>query len=98
MQSSPGTPMGQRFFCGSRIRMVVLAMGLPMVMPLAVSVIRAQVDHTVVSVGPYMFHNSVPQASNSSARSLGNGSPPTKALNLLRGFHAPSNNSRQVTG
>jgi len=37
---------------------VVLAIGLPTVIPLEVSVIRAHVDHTVVSVGPYRFHSS----------------------------------------
>ena len=41
---------------------MVLAIGLPMVIPLEVSVIRVQVDHTVVSVGPYMFHSSTPRA------------------------------------
>jgi hypothetical protein len=42
-------------------------MGLPMLIPLEVSVIRPQADHTVVSVGPYRFHSPAPLAINRSA-------------------------------
>src|SRR5882672_441606 len=98
MHSSPGTPMGQGLFCASRIRTVVLAIGLPTVIPLEVSVIRAQVDHTVVSVGPYRFHSSQPRAISWSARSLGRASPPTNALNGVLPFQPASKSRRQVTG
>src|SRR5580698_6467344 len=98
MHNSPGTPMGHDPLCASRMRRMVLAIGLPMVILSEGPEMRAQVDHTVVSVGPYMFHNSTPAASKRAASSGGNVSPPTSALKPGLGAQPASNNRRQVTG
>mgnify|MGYP001792995586 CR=1 FL=1 len=38
------------------------------------------VDHTVVSVGPYMFHSAATRGRSCAARSGGNASPPHRAV------------------
>ena len=57
MHSSPGTPIGARSPRSSTIHTSVLSIGVPIVTPPRPASIRAHVDHTVVSVGPYMFQS-----------------------------------------
>src|SRR5436305_503621 len=55
-------------------------------------------DQIVVSVGPYMFHNSRQRGRSSEARSAGSASPPHNAFNLGAPFQPESTNIRQVAG
>src|SRR5436190_17830947 len=98
MHSSPWTPTGHRFLLLSSTRTTVLKMGFPTVIPLLVFVMGAQVDQTVVSVGPYIFHNSTPAATNFAARSIGKASPPTSAFNEPFGTHPASKSILYVEG
>ena len=90
------SPMGQGRICSSRIQTWVLSIGRPMVIFCFASTMRESVDHTVVSVGPYMFQSSTPCASNCSARDGGKGSPPHSALKPCGG--SPAGFQQQVPG
>ena len=57
MQSSPGNPHGTGERCASSTYNWVLAMGAPMTTPTPRRTCQT-LDHTVVSVGPYMFQTS----------------------------------------
>src|SRR5436309_13248702 len=73
-------------------------MGLPIVIGLSSAVIREVVDHTVVSVGPYIFQTDEARFNNSIASSRGNASPPHKLLKLLFPSHPASRCNLQVAG
>ena len=60
--------------------------------------IRAQVDQTVVSVGPYRFHRATSRPSRRAARSGDSGSPPHSARNSGRGVQPASSSMCQVAG
>ena len=82
MNSSPGTSAGHSLPQTVRIPSVVLAIGWPKgTNPAAPTEARSHVvDHTVVSVGPYMFINTPGTSSRSCrARSSGSASPPTRS-------------------
>src|SRR5690606_9726800 len=55
-------------------------------------------DQTVVSVGPYIFHNSLERESKSFARSGGSGSPPQRSLILYLDFQPAVCIRRYVAG
>src|SRR5689334_2119202 len=59
---------------------------------------RSIVDQTVVSVGPYMFHNAFVLAHNCLARSGGSASPPHNAVRDVLPDQPASKRSRQVAG
>ena len=61
------------------VSVIFKIMGVPMEMPRSGCSTRQQVDQTVVSVGPYMFHSVQPRSSSCCARSADSGSPPHKA-------------------
>ena len=52
-------------------------------------------DHTVVSVGPYIFHKRVPVASSLSASAMVQASPPQSILNPGGGLNPASNSLRK---
>src|SRR6267143_1551890 len=60
--------------------------------------IFVSVDQIVVSVGPYMFHNSPQRGSSSLANSRDNASPPHSTLSLRSPFQPASMSIRQVAG
>ena len=60
--------------------------------------IRRTADHTVVSVGPYMFQSERYRANNKSARSSDQGFPPHKTFKSALPFHCASDNKRHVGG
>src|ERR1700722_17279135 len=60
--------------------------------------IRRTADHTVVSVGPYMFQSERYRANNKSARSSDQGSPPHETFKSALPFHWPYNNKHHVVG
>ena len=78
--------------------MLVLAMGRPMLIGASLFVMRTQLDHTVVSVGPYMFHNESQRSISLPARSAGKASPPHRALSPQRPDQPASISMRQVEG
>ena len=78
--------------------MRVLSMGPPMRMYDGCGGTCQQVDQTVVSVGPYMFHNVSGSAVRSRARSSGSGSPPTRARKPSVGCQSAASSRRQVPG
>src|ERR1700722_2630129 len=59
---------------------------------------RHIVDHTVVSVGPYMFHNSAHRDRNFSAKSGENPSPPHNAFRFGEPLQPAFIRDRQVVG
>ncbi|GAA3214906.1 hypothetical protein GCM10010532_041610 [Dactylosporangium siamense] len=59
---------------------------------------RSHDDHTVVSVGPYMFHSSPVRARIASARSAGSASPPLSARSPDAPAQPSSTSIRQVAG
>ena len=60
--------------------------------------IRRTADHTVVSVGPYMFQSERYRANNKSARSSDQGFPPHKTFKSALPFHCPYNNKHHIVG
>src|SRR6516164_3442292 len=98
MYSSPTTPGGVRLRFASRTNTCVLAIGRPIGIGLSADVILQTVDQTVVSVGPYMFHNSAHRGSSSFARSRGIDSPPQRALKPADPFHPASISARHAAG
>ena len=73
-------------------------MGFPSVMHCLASTIRAHDDHTVVSVGPYMFHNSLQRGNKASASSGDNASPPHNTFICGLPCHPAAMSRRQVAG
>src|SRR3569832_375881 len=59
---------------------------------------RATVDHTVVSVGPYIFHSARTRGSNASTSSRERASPPQSAMREGLPSHPSESNMRQVAG
>src|SRR5215472_5409170 len=59
---------------------------------------RATVDQTVVSVGPYKFHNDEHRGISSLAKSGGIASPPHRIFRLSQPCHPLSTIIRQVVG
>ena len=79
--------------------MVVLAMGQPRgTVPTCIPVSMYTEDQMVVSVGPYIFHNSAQRGSSAAARSPGNASPPQSTFKPRSPGQPASINMRQVTG
>jgi len=76
----------------------VFAIGRPIVNGSPSVVTRFAVDQIVVSVGPYMFHNSKSRSTNASASASGNASPPHNALKPGRPRQPESTSIRQVVG
>src|SRR5262245_33050706 len=98
MYSSPGTPPGTSCHASSRTYTRVFAMGVPMRMGAPPDGIRHHVDHTVVSVGPYMFQASRHDEASFDAISDGQASPPTSAFSRRSPGHFASNRRRHVAG
>ena len=85
--------------CVSSTYMVVFAIGRPRgTVPEGALFTRYTDDQMVVSVGPYMFHNSPQRGSKVTARSGGRASPPQSAFKLRSPVQPASTNMRQVTG
>ena len=62
------------------------------------SVMWAQLDQMVVSVGPYMFHSAPTRGTSHWASSGDKASPPTSALSPALPCQPLARNSRQVEG
>src|SRR3569832_3015189 len=58
----------------------------------------ATVDHTVVSVGPYIFHSARTRGSNASASSRERASPPQSSIREGLPSHPSESNMRLVAG
>ena len=72
-------------------------MGPPTVMA-ELPVTRVQDDQIVVSVGPYIFHNSPDPCNKRSASSRGSASPPHSNLKFAGARNPASSSSRQLAG
>ena len=100
MQISPARRSGAGSPASSSTCTRVLAIGRPIddaALPRPRS--RAQVDQTVVSVGPYMFHSSPARAEQRlGQRPRGSASPPHSALNAAPPRQPASSSMRQVAG
>ncbi len=95
---SPVAPIGIGSPSGDRIWMRVLPIGCPMTMSPSPGVMCAQVDQTVVSVGPYIFQSSPTRDSRASASSVGSASPPHSAFHCGPPRQPASSNKRHVDG
>src|SRR5690242_3202428 len=80
MYNSPTRPAGTSSRWESSTNTWVFAIGRPMATGASADVIRSSVDQTVVSVGPYRFHNSPHRVSKALARSRDSASPPHNAI------------------
>src|ERR1700752_4655500 len=98
MYSSPTTPTGAKLRLASNTYTSVFAIGLPIGIVPFTDVTRDTVDHTVVSVGPYMFHNSRHRVSSFSPKSGGNDSPPHRIFSFGDPPQPASIRPRQVAG
>ncbi|CUI68042.1 Uncharacterised protein [Achromobacter xylosoxidans] len=98
MHSSPAKPAGTGARLASSTYSWVLAMGWPMTMSSPGRTCQT-LDHTVVSVGPYMFHTDSARASSSSASARGSASPPhSRRLSATARGQPDCSNSCQVVG
>src|SRR5690349_19715143 len=97
MYSSPATPGSTGCRSASRTWIVVLATGAQSVST-PPAPIRAVLDQTVVSVGPYMSQPTTPVSASHTARSGGSFSPPQSASSRAGGYHSVSRSIRQVAG
>ncbi len=98
MYNSPATPVGTGRFSSSSTNTRVFAIGRPIVIGSSTDRIRAQVDQTVVSVGPYMFHRLAPRWRRRAASSRSSGSPPHSILSTARPRQPAASSMRQVAG
>src|SRR3989442_854347 len=98
MYSSPTAPSGTGLRYASRTKVCVLAIGRPMGIGPAAEVPRWTVDQMVVSVGPYIFHNSLHRGRSSFARSGGRDSPPQRTLRVDEPLQPASTSARHVAG
>src|SRR5207253_10425585 len=98
MHNSPDTPTGTNWQFRSSKYICVLAMGRPIEIGEMGESIFVSVDQIVVSVGPYMFHNSPQRGSSSLANSRDKASPPHSTLSLWSPFQPASISIRQVAG
>ena len=82
MNNSPLSPGLTNFIFSSRIYIVVLSTGAPRLISSLLSIFET-IDHTVVSVGPYMFQRESHLTSNSFANSEDIASPPLRIFMFL---------------
>ncbi len=97
MHSSPATPTGTSWPCGSMMRTRVLAMGWP-TWTGSSALTRATVDHTVVSVGPNRFQTSSEQASSLPLSDADIASPPHSTFRPSSLRQPECRSSSQVDG
>src|SRR6266436_3431299 len=98
MNSSPITPTGTGCMLRSSTYIWVLAIGRPMGISPSDDVTWWRLDHTVVSVGPYMFQTEPALRINCCANSRDIASPPLTIFKLAFPGHPDSSNSFQVDG
>ena len=76
----------------------MFAIGVPTAIGEDASSMRWQVDQTVVSVGPYMFHRARTRGTSSAASAGRSASPPQSAVSDRSPIHPAAQSSCHVTG
>src|SRR5271165_7200915 len=99
MYSSPGTPNGTNSPCLSSRYAVVFAFGTPIGDTCESSLVTwYRCEQTVISVGPYTFHNARQRWRSWFARSALNASPPQNKSRSGKPSQPASSNMRHVAG